>query len=70
MTDLDASQATWEFASALRTRFPLFTLEDEGVVHPGYIDTQNGLFTLKDEGVVHLGYIDTQNEVTGDMETS
>ncbi|XP_070015252.1 uncharacterized protein [Nicotiana sylvestris] len=33
--DLHASQATWELASDLRTRFPTFTLEDNGVVHRG-----------------------------------
>lgn len=33
--DLDVSQATWELASDLRTRFPTFTLEDKGFVHWG-----------------------------------
>ncbi|XP_070007667.1 uncharacterized protein LOC142165347 [Nicotiana tabacum] len=38
-TGLDSSYATWELASALKARFPSFTLEDKGVVHLEGIDT-------------------------------
>ncbi|OIS96378.1 putative receptor-like protein kinase [Nicotiana attenuata] len=38
-SNLDASYATWELASALRTHFPAFTLEDKGDLQQGGIDT-------------------------------
>ncbi|XP_019259126.1 PREDICTED: uncharacterized protein LOC109237290 [Nicotiana attenuata] len=40
-SQLDASYATWELVSALRTHFPDFTLEDKGALPHEGIDTRN-----------------------------